>query len=330
MNLNYLPPLILALVGFVLPASFAEELGHPTSVVKLDAHDKTIDVSIDGQPFTTFDYGKYNKPILFPILGPGQIGMTRNWPMVKEIDGESPDHPHHKSMWFSHHISGVNFWTEKGGAVKTLTVELPGKTFDEKNGFRTTSSWVRKKNGNTILSDRTTYRFGKGVESRWIDCEINFMASHGNFVFDDSKEGLFAIRTHPDLRLKANRRRGVAKVFGTARNSAGETGPSIWGKRAKWVLYQGPIDSTPMSIAMYDHPNNLRHPTTWHARDYGLVAANPFGWHDFQGTEKGAGAFVVKNKESLTLRYRVEFIKGIASAEGVERRYGLFCGSGAE
>ena len=75
---------------------------------------------------------------------------------------------------------------------------------------------------------------------------------------------------------------------------------------------------------MYDHPSNLRHATTWHARDYGLVTANPFGMHHFLGKEKGAGAFVVKDGETLTLRYRVDFIKGNPAVEDIEKRFENF------
>ena len=76
-----------------------------------------------------------------------------------------------------------------------------------------------------------------------------------------------------------------------------------------------------MSIAMYDYPTNLGHPTTWHARDYGLVTANPFGQHHFLGKKKGAGAHKVKKGKELTLRYRIEFIGGAATAESITRRF---------
>lgn len=296
------------------------------AMLSFKSNEKSIDVLIDDKLFTTLDYGNFAKPILYPILGPGQIGMTRNWPMKEEVEGEAHDHPHHKSMWISHEISGVDFWAEKGGTVKTRAVEQNTERFHEKNAIRALSDWVRKDDGKTLLTDSTIYRFGVGESSRWIDCTVTYKASHGDFQFDDTKEGLFAIRTHPDLRLTAKPKQGVKEVFGTAINSEGETGKDIWGKAAKWVLYQGPIAGTPMSIAMYDDPANLRHPTTWHARDYGLVTANPFGLHHFLGKQKGSGAYVVKNGDSLTLHYRVEFIEGIASTADVEKRYKAFCG----
>jgi hypothetical protein len=295
-----------------------------TPNVRFEHADKKLKVFLGDQHFTTFDYGSHDKPILYPILGPGQVGMTRNWPMKDDVVGEAHDHPHHKSMWITHEISGVDFWGEKGGEVQTATIEAEfvGKP---KNVFRATSLWVKKSDGKTLLTDQTAYRFGGDKNSRWIDCTITYRADHGDITFDDTKEGLFAIRTHPDLRLNARPAQGVAEVFGTAVNSEGVSGKEIWGKNAKWLLYQGPIDGKPMSIAMFDHPENLRHPTTWHARDYGLVTANPFGLHHFLGKEKGSGAYRLKDGETLTLRYRVEFLNGLATPEEIESRYRAFC-----
>ena len=290
--------------------------------VQFEETDSTVKVMLGGQHFTTFDFGNYAKPILYPILGPNQTGMTRNWPMNKDVKGEAHDHPHHKSMWISHEISGVDFWAETEGKVKTNRVEI---SQSEKNMFRATSSWIKKDDGEQLLTDHTEYRFGAGNNSRWIDCTITYDADQGEIVFDDTKEGLFAIRTHPDLRLKNRPKDGVVEVFGKARNSEGVEGKAIWGKKAKWLLYQGPIDGKPMSIAMYDHPTNLRHPTTWHARDYGLVTSNPFGMHHFLGKEKGEGAFTIKKGDSLSLRYRVEFIDGLATPKQIESRYEAFC-----
>ena len=293
--------------------------------VKLIDTGKHVTVTLGDELFTEFDYQGYNKPILYPILGPGQIGMTRNWPMKADVEGEAHDHPHHKSMWISHEISGVDFWGESGGRVVTQTVETD---FDgspkPSNVLRATSVWRTKVGDKPLLTDQTTYWFGGTSKSRWIDCLVNFKATYGDIQFDDTKEGLFAIRTHPDLRLTSSPKRGVEEVFGSAVNSEGVTGKAIWGKQAKWLLYKGTIDGKPVSIAMYDHPGNLRHPTTWHARDYGLVTANPFGMHHFLGKEKGAGAFKIAKDDQLRLSYRVEFFRGEVTPNDVEASYQRF------
>jgi len=57
---------------------------------------------------------------------------------------------------------------------------------------------------------------------------------------------------------------------------------------------------------------NPRHPTTWHVRDYGLFAANPFGLHDFNPKQnpRGKGDLTVPEGETVTFRYRLFFHAG--------------------
>jgi hypothetical protein len=61
-----------------------------------------------------------------------------------------------------------------------------------------------------------------------------------------------------------------------------------------------------------DNPDNLRHPTRWHVRDYGLMAANCFALNAYT---KGRlrGDFTLPAHESLTFAYRVVVHRGNAS-----------------
>jgi hypothetical protein len=78
-------------------------------------------VEIDGQLFTEYIFSAYPNPICYPILGPHNIGMTRNYPMKPGVPGEADDHPHQKSMWFTHGaVNGVDFWMEGAGAGKIV------------------------------------------------------------------------------------------------------------------------------------------------------------------------------------------------------------------
>ena len=73
---------------------------------------------------------------------------------------------------------------------------------------------------------------------------------------------------------------------------------------------------------MFSHPQNLQSPTPWHARDYGLFAANPFGLHDFEPDKPvGAGDTTIKKGGSLTLRYRFYFAKGTPGTEALDKRF---------
>ena len=105
-------------------------------------------------------------------------------------------------------------------------------------------------------------------------------------------------------------------------NSAGVRDGDTWGKRADWCDYYGPVDGKTVGIAMFDHPENPRHPTWWHVRDYGLFAANPFGQHDFEKLpDKAAGDLVVPAGKSITFRYRFYLHEGDDQQAKVAAKY---------
>ena len=80
-----------------------------------------------------------------------------------------------------------------------------------------------------------------------------------------------------------------------------------------------------VGIAILDHPTNLRHPTWWHARDYGLLAANPFGQGKYEEeAAEGAGVHVIPNGEALTFRYRTIFHRGNPETVGIARAFEAF------
>jgi hypothetical protein len=105
-------------------------------------------------------------------------------------------------------------------------------------------------------------------------------------------------------------------------NSAGVRDGDTWGKRADWCDCYGPVDGKTVGIAIFDHPENPRHPTTWHVRDYGLFAANPFGLHDFEKlSNKAAGDMVVPAGKTVTFRYRFYLHEGDDQQAKVAAKY---------
>lgn len=291
-----------------------------TESIDIKTENGRVEVSVGEDLFTAYNYKETAKPFLYPVLGPQQIQMTRDFPM-KKTAGEADDHPHHKSLWIGHEVNGIDFWTCGEGA--TIVVDGEPKIDVASNGITANSNWIDA-DEKVTCRDTTKWTFGCDDQSRWIDCEFKLMASENSITINDTKEGTVAIRTHPNLRLNPAAKRGVEEVFGTAINSQGTTGPAIWGKAASWVLYSGTVDSNPTSILLLDHPSNFRHPTTWHARDYGLVAANPFGLHAFQKMEKGAGEVTLAKGQSITLKYRFMFFAEAITAESVKEKLDAF------
>jgi hypothetical protein len=133
------------------------------------------------------------------------------------------------------------------------------------------------------------------------------IASHGDLRFGDTKEGMFAMRLHEGL---------VDDLGGELHNAEGLRGADVWGKPSRWVQASGEVDGAQVTVVMAGHQDNLRHPTTWHARTYGLLAANPFWLQTFG--QDDSGEYVLPAGEFMRLRYRVLLFDRVPDAAEVE------------
>ncbi|MES1221649.1 MAG: DUF6807 family protein, partial [Bacteroidota bacterium] len=95
-----------------------------------------------------------------------------------------------------------------------------------------------------------------------------------------------------------------ASVSGNYITSEGFTGDSAWSTRAKWCMLYGKKGNDTISIAIIDHPKNIGYPTYWHARGYGLFAANPLGQKIFSKGKETLN-YSLKKGQSVTFRFRV-------------------------
>lgn len=311
---------ILAAGAAVLLAGCAHG---PRAEVRHNADSAAYEVWFGDEMFTALRSEGFAKPILYPVLAPGGQAMTRSYPM-REVPGEANDHPHQKSLWFAHgQVNHADFWHEGPGmgTIEQESLRVVHRSADAV-AVETTNRWAGP-NDETIVRDKRLLNFEDHGDYRVLDFVVRLTAVDADAVFVDTKEGTMGIRTHPNLRLIPDPRRGVHEVFGTAVNSEGHTGGDVWGKRAAWVHYQAPIDGEVHGVAFFDSPGNLRHPTHWHARDYGLIAANPFGVHDFGAPGgPGVGDYTLPEGESLVLHYRFLFHRGEWSPRDVAAHYG--------
>jgi hypothetical protein len=265
----------------------------------LEETDDGVVVKLDGELFTKYLKHSGTKPILYPIIGPGGKSMTRAFPMER-VRGERPDHPHHRSLWFTHgDVNGVDYWSEVGrGLGKQVHRAFEEvKHGDGKATIAATVDWVDPE-GNKVLEDHRRYTFRTDGDARIIDFDITLTALDRPVRFGDTKEGTFGIRIPTSMDVTS--RRGGEIV--TSENLRDK---DAWGKPAAWVDYHGPVDDQKLGIAIMNHPSSFRFPTRWHVRDYGLFAANPFGLKDFPQVEGSGGEHTLQPGESLTLRYRV-------------------------
>lgn len=319
MKKQLLAPIVLIMLSLTLDGH-AQGTSESTKL-KIERAGDVCAVRINDKPFTFLHLSGLRRPILYPVLGPGQTPMTRNYPMKPDVPGEAEDHPHHKSIWCGHGlINNVSFWHEEGQIL--VDQEQPvhiAVAADGKSGSVQFSCKYLGPDDKLVCTDKTMLTFYDLGDTRAIDWDITIQASDGALKFGDTKEGMMAIRTHPSLRIDQG---------ALAMNSEGVTGEDIWGKPAKWVDYSGKVEGNQVGVAIFDHPENLRHPTTWHARAYGLVAANPFGLHHFLDKPEGTGDFNVAKGDAIRFRYRFVFHPGDAKEAKIGERYAAFAVTG--
>jgi len=293
------------------------------SGVKLTGHDDKVTVEIDGKLFTEYRFKEPQRPFFYPVLGPTGVPVIRHYPMNPDLDkgGDRLDHPHHKSLWFTHGaINGVDFWADGRGKI------VHDKFLEVRSGPRVGVIKAQNKyvapDGKIVCTDTRTHRFWRSPDGRMMDFEITIHASNGKVTMGDTKEGSMAIRLTSSMRVRGEVGQGHIV------NSEGNRETSAWGKRAKWCDYYGPVEGQTVGVAIFDHPDNPCHPTWWHVRDYGLFAANPFGVHDFEKKPAGTGDLVIPAGQSVTFKYRFYFHRGDEKQGKVAERYRAYA-SGA-
>jgi hypothetical protein len=293
---------ILLLFASVGSVAYSGEL------VELKRSGDQIDVLVGGRAFTTYYFGPgVAKPYLFPLRSVEGTVVTRSFPMVSSVPGEDRDEPHQRAMYFAHgDINGFDFWGEAafprwsrhsvssfGRTVFRLLGEM--RTGPDSGALRAEFDLLTPE-GKAIAAETQSYLFRGDEQSRTIDCEFTIQANHGPVKLGDTKEGTFAIRVVKALDSPPGH-------MVNSKDASGEKG--IWGRRADWVDYYGKVEGEEVGIAVFDHPENFRHPTYWHARSYGLLAANPFGIKEFTHDRRQDGSYTIPASGSFTLRYRV-------------------------
>ncbi|MBT6449189.1 MAG: PmoA family protein, partial [Verrucomicrobiales bacterium] len=283
-----------------------------------------IDVKIDGQLFTSYHYEGVPKPALYPLRWLDGTGLTRRYPMEPAAAGESNDHKHHRSLFWGHRYvrggkaNGIHdFWGETTNSGKQVATNV---RFDKNGVIHTKNKWVSKA-GEIIGTDSREIRFTAGKNFRIIDYSITIYATHGTIVLMDDKDAGMGIRV-PDSMCVTPHGTAKLKAEGYMLNSEGVTGAALWGKRAKWVDYSGRVEGKLLGVSIFDHPQNPKHPTSWHARSYGLCTANIFGKHHFERLkDKNAGNVSLNKSESLAFKYRFYWHPGKGEAKKIEARY---------
>jgi len=327
---------IVALAFISAPATAQKK--ETVSVVKSPTENK-IDVFIGGKPFTSFLYpDSLEKPVLFPIHAANGTMVTRGFPLDPR-PGEPNDHPHHIGLWLNFEsVNGLDFWNNSYAIPKDKK-HLYGwirtdKILETKNGITGKlayhANWTNQQK-QVLLEETTRFEFSGDRNQRIID-RFTTLKADTDIAFNDAKDGMLGLRLAHELQIPTtadqeftDNKGNVTVVKGGTDHipngdyltSFGKTGNDAWSTRGVWCKVFGKMDADSVSIAIIDHPKNPNYPTFWHARGYGLFAANPLGEKVFTNG-KSAINLKLKKGEEVTFRYRIIITSGgqtISNAE---------------
>jgi len=261
-----------------------------------------VQICYNGRFYTEFYHGSETvKPYLGPIF-------SENGDRITRLDFQEKEHVHHRSIWISHgNVNGVDTWNEKAGVHGRIRNHeiCSAISSDVLSGFTACNTWTDY-DGKPLLEERTAYRFyNTSASGRLFDIDITLTAAYGDVTLGETKEaGPLGVRVNNRLRVDET---------GTMVNGCGGINEGeIWMKRAPWCDYYGVTDGRTCGIALFDNPENIRYPSWWHARNYGLFATNNY----FKG-----GAIEIPANESVTFRYRLYAHSGNTVDAQVAQRF---------
>lgn len=329
--------------------SFLSAGPHPSEriSVAVDEPNRRVDISIDGQPFTSYIWPtRLAKPVLYPLRTAKGTIITRGYPLEPR-GGERTDHPHQVGLWLNYEsVNGIDFWNNseaikpkdapKMGTIQQRSVLL-AKGGTDQGELEVEADWLTY-DKKVLLKEHTRYVFRGGPNFRSVDRITSLQAQDEKVVFADAKDGMLGLRVaraleapsdKPEVFTDASgRATTVAKLDNTGVNgvyqtSEGKEGEAAWGTRGRWCDLSGKVGDQPVTISIFDHPSNPGFPTYWHARGYGLFAANPLGERIFSNGKEEL-KLTLAPRQSVTFRYRVLISSEICTPETTEAAYKAF------
>lgn len=293
---------LLTSTTFTPTSSIAE-----TTQLTFSPSDGQIAIQVNEQHVASyfFEDETISRPFFAHVKTSDGIQVTRNHPPKP---GDSDDHATmHPGIWLAFgDIGGADVWRNKATIKHVEFVQQPASQ-------RNMGSFIEKKryvrpDGTIVCDEEFRFAILAKEDSYRMDFESTF-SGENEFHFGDQEEMGWGVRVAT----------GISQIGGgqLTDSSGRSSAKAIWSNAASWCDYSGVVDGRRVGITVMSHPTNFRD-SWWHARDYGLITANPFGRHAMNKGE--TSRIVVRPGESLKLRFAID-VHGESDSDAITTAY---------
>lgn len=271
-----------------------------------------VQISLKNGFFARYVYNdeKTTRPYFMHLHAPNGIQVTRNHP---PLTGDLKDHAtYHPGLFLAFgDLNGNDYWRLKAKVVHDKFLNHASIS-EGKAQFSVKNVYFPAKSKEPVCEEQCVYTISslcKGILLTW---DSTFSSDVHDFYFGDQEEMGLGVRMN--TLISVNQDKG-----GRILDSKGRiNGKQIWGKTAKWCDYSGKVGKLSGGVTLMPHPKNFR--SSWfHARDYGFLAANPFGRNAF--TQGKKSKVIVKKGEKFRLRFGIFVHSEMLSQKEIEKAY---------
>lgn len=233
--------------------------------------------------------------------------LTRPWPIPPGYPKD--DHTWHRALWWSwKFINGHNFWEENQQGTDPTQIEVTHTPAGDAQ-INITIMYHLPDQAPVLKEERGIHISQPDQGGCYfIDWQTRFTPAGTEAVtFSNYRYGGLS------LRMAAELSETPAWVFLANTEEVTANGTSV---PTRWMAYQGTLARDQnAALAIFDHPDNPRYPTTWLVRD-NYPYMNP--------TFPGNQDYTLRANENLSLRYGILVYQGTLTKRQIERHWKRF------
>ncbi len=254
--------IIFLTVTFIITAIPNPVLAENSISITTDGN--SVSIHTNNNPLLLYRYNNVPfKPCIQQLFSPAGVNILRDAPF---------DHLHHHALMFAVKVDGVNFWEESPTAGRQIHKSFTNTISDVKThtendkrhdmrraSFTELIDW-NNSNGQLLLKEKRTVEI-----HQLTNLHATLLTWKSEFELPEGAESATITGAHyHGLGMRFVKSMDTGGHFINADN---KTGTVFRGEerllRSTWCAYTASADGKPITVAMFDHPQNPRHPATW-------------------------------------------------------------------